>query len=73
MSNLKHFEVLITAFKTVVVKAEDESHAKEIAINQVSMRDNWSRDEISIEKTLSSEDEVSVALHRTPEKDIYEP
>ena len=59
-SELKTFEVLITAYKTVIVEASSEDEAMEIASEECTSSD-WEADRWSIEKELKTANDIDQA------------
>lgn len=57
---MKTYEVLVKCFTTVIVKAEDEEHALEVASDNVSIRGVDT--EMQVEKELKTEEEIERAI-----------
>jgi hypothetical protein len=61
---MKHFEMLVKAYTTLVVEAEDDLHAHEIASDALNLN-GFDLDEISIEKELKTPEEVESAIRHS--------
>lgn len=57
---MKTYEVLLKAFCTVIVKAEDEESAMELAYDEVRFGD-FEHDETSIDRVLNTAGEIEQA------------
>jgi len=56
------YEVLVVAYKTFVVEAEDEQEAIDIVFDEAVTPSDWEQDEISIDSCLETEEEIAQAL-----------
>jgi len=59
---MQTYEVLVIAYKTVIVEAEDRDEAIEIVVDESIAPYGWERDEVSIEAVLDTEEEIDRAI-----------
>ena len=61
------YEVLVVAFKTVIVDAETEDEALDFVRDEVGAPFGWEVDEISIDSTPKTEEEIQHAMRHGAE------